>query len=126
MRLAGLVLAVLPLALGSAGCLRLLDPDYECVNECFVGETGCADDVTTRFCIIEPFFGCMVWVTDQDCGARAAYCSDGDCVCGWGYTPCGPDGICTELTQNPSNCGACGVVCADGGICVDAVCVPKS
>ncbi|HQR30843.1 MAG TPA: hypothetical protein PLL32_10565, partial [Anaeromyxobacteraceae bacterium] len=96
MRLARLLLVVLPLLGGSAGCLRLLDPDYECVNECFVGETGCADEVTTRFCMFEPFFGCMVWYTDEDCGARNGVCIDAECTCSWGFVACGENGWCTD------------------------------
>ncbi len=36
-------------------------------------------------------------------------------------TNCG--NICTDLTSDPNNCGACGVVCASGTVCASGACV---
>ncbi|MBW2264037.1 MAG: hypothetical protein JRG91_18905, partial [Deltaproteobacteria bacterium] len=32
-------------------------------------------------------------------------------------------GICTDLLNDPSNCGACGLACAQGHVCQTGVCV---
>jgi hypothetical protein len=45
----------------------------------------------------------------------------GGCVCRPGTAFC--DGECAELSDDPSNCGACGTTCPTG-TCADAQCVP--
>jgi hypothetical protein len=120
MRRAGIVLVAV-LALGSASCLRLLFPDFECENECFPGETQCGDNAR-QICILEPFFGCLVWIDDVDCDDRNAVCVDATCVCDEGSVECPPDAICTFLGFDPWNCGACGAVCT--GVCEGGVCLP--
>jgi hypothetical protein len=114
------VLLIAVLALGSAGCLRLLFPDFECTDECFPGETNCGGD-STQFCILEPFFGCLVWWDDVNCADRGAVCVDAECVCPEGSYACGPDAVCSDTIWDPQNCGGCGIVCE--GACVDGQCV---
>ena len=119
-RRAAAIVAIL--ALGAAGCLRALFPDFECDDECFVGETGC-DGNSTAFCIMEPAFGCMVWVTDVDCDERGAYCADASCVCPTGLVACPPQFACTDLVVDPANCGSCGIACGEGSACVNGLCI---
>jgi hypothetical protein len=119
MRRRGVLLIAL-LALGSAGCLRVLFPDFECEDACFPGETQCAGD-STQFCILEPFFGCLVWIDDVNCADRAAICIDAECVCPASTVPCGPEAVCTDPMQDPWNCGGCGIVC--DGPCLYGQCV---
>ncbi len=53
-------------------------------------------------------------------------CSDGVCVCPAGSKACPPRGgapdagvdVCVNLSTDPLNCGACGVVCPSGQNCV--------
>ena len=120
MRRAGVLLFAM-LSLGSASCMRVLFPDYECDDECFPGATQCIGN-STQFCILEPFFGCLVWVEDENCDGRAATCVDSECVCPIGTVPCPPHRVCTFLDSDPLNCGACGLACS--GACADGQCVP--
>jgi hypothetical protein len=50
-------------------------------------------------------------LVDEDCGANCFYPTI-DC-----------DGICRTYLDNPFNCGACGVVCNVGDLCVSGSCV---
>jgi hypothetical protein len=50
---------------------------------------------------------------------RAGVCSD-PCVAGGGAR-CG--GACVALAGDPSNCGACGITCGQGRLCVRGACV---
>ncbi len=118
-RLAALVAI---LALGAAGCLRVLFPDFECDDECFLGETRC-DGNSTQYCILEPAFGCLIFVTDVDCDDRAAVCVNATCVCPSGLVACPPHSVCSDLVSDPANCGACGIACDPGGGCVNGLCV---
>jgi hypothetical protein len=118
MRRAG-VLTVALLALGSASCLRILFPDYECEDSCIPGTTQCGGN-STQYCILEPLFGCLVWVDDVNCDDRAATCIDAECVCPDGAVPCPPHSVCAQLAWDPQNCGGCGIVCE--GACLDGQC----
>lgn len=118
MRRCGVGLLAL-LALGSASCLRILFPDYECEDSCIPGTSQCGGN-TTQFCILEPFFGCLDWMDDVNCDDRNATCIDAECVCAEGAVPCPPHSVCTWLASDPGNCGACGTVCE--GECVGGVC----
>jgi Stigma-specific protein, Stig1 len=44
-----------------------------------------------------------------------------DATCATGQTACG--GACVDLMTAPSNCGACGVVCRSGILCIAGVCM---
>lgn len=44
----------------------------------------------------------------------------GNCACAAGFSQCA--GACVEVNTDPSNCGACGNVCAAGDICVEGEC----
>jgi hypothetical protein len=121
MRRAGLLLVV-ALTLGSSGCLRFLFPDFECSDECLIGTTGCYDDYSTGFCMIEPFFGCLTWYPDEDCGERNAVCVLDHCECSWGFFNCEGTDQCIDTSTDRWNCGACGVACPQGVACVDGTC----
>src|SRR5690606_18789648 len=49
----------------------------------------------------------------QNCVAGVCTCSDGSPVC---------NGLCTSVTADNNNCGACGNVCGAGQSCVGGVC----
>ncbi|HSQ64986.1 MAG TPA: hypothetical protein VLM85_17305 [Polyangiaceae bacterium] len=61
-------------------------------------------------------------------------CSSGRCINGRCAESCGPgtecpsgetccdDTFCTDLTDDPHNCGACGTVCGPRQSCIDATC----
>jgi hypothetical protein len=53
-------------------------------------------------------------------------CVQGACACALGFADCSrlvpTDGCETDLST-VSNCGACGVACADGQTCTDGVCL---
>jgi hypothetical protein len=52
------------------------------------------------------------------------HCRDGVCIpddCQSPYIWC--DGVCTDGTSDPANCGRCGSVCRDGRACIDGVCL---
>ncbi len=115
------VLLLAILALGSASCMRLLFPDFECTDECFIGDTQCGGN-SRQICIWEPIFGCFDWIDDVNCDDRNAVCVDAECVCAEGSVECPPDAICTFLGSDPWNCGACGAVC--NGTCQGGVCLP--
>jgi hypothetical protein len=42
--------------------------------------------------------------------------------CGFQQTLCGEPGVCSNLTSDPQNCGACGTKCKTGMACVAGVC----
>jgi hypothetical protein len=72
---------------------------------------------------------------DGDAGTRGQICSDGH-VCSAGscttecvanQTLCTPDGgpaYCTVLTDDPKNCGSCGLACSPNVGCLNGVCMP--
>lgn len=72
----------------------------------------------------------------ENCGACTVYCPslqcrDGICVTceelGLGYCPGqGIGNFCTDLRDNPFNCGTCGNVCGAGTICIDGACQPPN
>ena len=118
-------LAILPallLGLGSASCMRLIFPDYECEDVCLPGTTRCGGENATQICILDPLFGCLDWIDDVHCDDRRATCVDAECVCAPGASRCGPHAVCTFLDADPLNCGACGIECARD--CVGGQCVP--
>jgi hypothetical protein len=99
MRRLGALLGVF-VAIGSAGCLRFLDEDYVCDDECLPFTHQCSGSYT-QICIIDPFFGCFVWMDDENCEDRAAICVDAECFCppGWDFE--GPGGPCAPLPPGP-------------------------
>jgi hypothetical protein len=121
MRGKGTWLAVL-LGLGSVSCMRLLFPDYECEDVCLPATRQCSEENATQVCILEPFFGCLVWTDDVHCDDRRATCVDAECVCAPGASPCGPHAVCSFLDSDPLNCGGCGIECARD--CVGGQCAP--
>src|SRR5690606_6819922 len=54
------------------------------------------------------------------CGATER-CSDGECVCGAGFSEC--DGGCIDVLNDRDNCGSCGHACAPGERCAGGQCV---
>ena len=68
-------------------------------------------------------------VCEADPGGATVSCAGGECLytvtgpmaCAPGFTLCG--GICAELSSDPANCGACGVVCSpQAPSCIGGVC----
>jgi stigma-specific protein Stig1 len=54
-----------------------------------------------------------------ECG-ETGWCVGGDEPCPGGGTFC--NGICTNISFDPLNCGGCGIVCAAGEACFGGVC----
>jgi hypothetical protein len=91
-------------------------------------------------CTINGATACIDLGSDHDncgtCGRKCAatqYCNGGTCSdppaieCGSGATACtdpqaGGKQYCTMTSGDPRNCGACGVVCANGGGCLNGIC----
>ncbi len=57
--------------------------------------------------------------TDAECGTGGT-CVGGACQCAAGDVSC--NGVCTDPSADPNNCGLCGHVCAAGSACVSGVC----
>lgn len=47
---------------------------------------------------------------------------DPACKCDEGFADCDSNGSCESDLTAPTTCGACGVACGDGAICVDGAC----
>ena len=93
---------------------------------------------TTDVCVMGSggTFQCVNLSTDKNnCGEVGnvcpgeEICSGGECVCGSTGAACGEGttcccGSCISTDEDPSNCGGCGVVCADegGDSCVAGEC----
>jgi hypothetical protein len=63
---------------------------------------------------------------DDECGELACdetleICDDGECVCRFGFTPCG--GTCVDLQTDSLHCGECGDACG-AGVCDEGNCEP--
>jgi len=98
------------------------------VGECTPPVSGCTLDTDcaagevcrNRECVQ----GCR---QDGDCG-QGFDCRNGGCVCPGGREECGE--VCTDLSSDPDNCGACdrvcdsGEVCSNGFTCQGASCLP--
>lgn len=55
------------------------------------------------------------------CDATLEICANGECVCRFGFTPCG--GICVDLSSDAMHCGECDEAC-DVGVCDEGNCEP--
>jgi hypothetical protein len=55
------------------------------------------------------------------CDATLEICDDGECVCRFGFTPCG--GVCVDLLSDAMHCGECSEAC-DVGVCDEGSCEP--
>jgi hypothetical protein len=53
------------------------------------------------------------------CDATLEICLDGECVCRFGFTPCG--GICVDLNSAAMHCGECDEACV-AGVCSEGNC----
>ena len=101
---------------GWRDCQTLSDTNRSQVNVCF-GANGCsATDAGMSG-------ACM---TNADC-ASGEVCVGGVCVqtsmdAGCASQPAVCNGTRTDLSSDPSNCGACGDVCATGELCSCGVC----
>jgi hypothetical protein len=101
------------LLLGTAGCLALYqrsssDP-WPCSND-----GDCTDGLVCRQLDGKPFacVGRKDCLVDADC-SNAATCHSGTCSCGFTQSIC--NGVCTDKSSDPRNCGACGNVCPGAG-----------
>ncbi len=79
------------------------DGDIECVPETCNGIDDDCDGLTDEGA--------------SGCGENEE-CRDGSCVCA--LTWCGFD--CVDVRSDPQNCGACGIVCPEGGECLRGEC----
>jgi hypothetical protein len=95
-------------------------------SQCATGHTRCGTDCVD------------LKIDRQHCGACDNFCPDmgglvcagGQCACPSGWVDCsqapgapqGIDGYCANLTDDPRNCGACGVGCAGGARCANGRC----
>ncbi len=71
----------------------------------------------TPYCSAEGV--CIACVDDGQCTADAL-CLDGACQACPPNSVC--DGICTDLSNDPNNCGSCFSTCPSGSGCVDGSC----
>jgi hypothetical protein len=107
-----------------------------CYVQCELGWGDCGET--------DPMKGCPVdLLTDPgNCGKcgnlcvagqnhMTGVCEQGSCVCEEGWADCdafstdqphAPDGCEAELSVNPYQCGACGVVCEEPQTCVAGIC----
>jgi len=107
----------------------VLEAPYE---ECDDGNTdngdGCSSD-----CLVEPPpYVCGNGVLEEpyeDCDDGNNLNGDGcsyDCTvelsCDPGWASCSGS-YCTDLNNDPYNCGDCGIVCGFGGVCSEGMCV---
>jgi hypothetical protein len=49
-------------------------------------------------------------------------CMAGACACPTNTSPCGMPPVCTNVTNNPANCGGCGMTCGHGEVCMNSMC----
>ncbi len=89
-----------------------------CATELIACDAGCADPTSASSC----------GSCDNPCTGDAGLCSPDDagsfgCVAtcpASAPTACGSR--CTDITSDPDNCGACGMVCGVGQTCVGSTC----
>ena len=133
---------------GTGICTSFLDDPYHC-GDCgtvcasgvceggFCTQVGCEPGLVA--CPYSEHFGpagCYDLATDpsrcgscdNSCGGAGSRtieaCIEGSCVgtgCLEGFVDCDGSGYCTALSDDPNNCGACGIVCASG-VCSEGVC----
>lgn len=127
---------------GTKECLCYVqhaNPDCSDEGECTYDDGKC--DLGFRDCNDNPADGCEVDVRadPMNCGScgreclpvfdAAPGCSNEDCAideCPVGRGDCDggvKDGCETVTRDDPKNCGFCGYVCPDAGVCADGGCV---
>lgn len=80
----------------------------DCHETCGACGTNCMKTCQNT-CLPEPY--------PKSCCKGTERCTDGVCKsCPPGFTGCG--GSCVDLSNDPLNCGACGVTCKTGTCCV--------
>ena len=110
---------------------------------CNIGNCTYACNAGFADCDVNPANGCEVNVAGNinHCGAcgkvcgpaanAGPLCNNGNCAiaCNGGFGDCDmnpANGCEANLTSNNSHCGACGMACVNGALCMASVCVAAS
>ncbi|MDX9721696.1 MAG: hypothetical protein RBU37_13180 [Myxococcota bacterium] len=130
---------------GTLRCVALDDPEHcgSCEQRCPTGRSSCVDglcvcDFGWASCGDDALCQSSTQSSPEHCGACDEACPNyeghpsescviGQCtclqdVCVPGWSCCPEHEGCTDLNTNPKSCGACGVECRLGEVCVDGVC----
>ena len=104
---------------GDSETITSATTDNETAGESGTGDGGecgepCSDDES---CVL----GECVAMCQVACDETLEICDDGECVCRFGFTPCG--GVCVDLHTNPLHCGECDEACG-GEVCDEGNCEP--
>jgi hypothetical protein len=91
------------------------------------GDTNDAGSAKVTLCHMPPGNPANLQLIRVGASAVPALQAQGDGVCSSGATDCclesGPTSLCTNLSADTANCGACGTACLAGHLCSSGACV---
>jgi serine/threonine protein kinase len=87
---------------------------------CPPGQTNCGGTCCPSGSCLNGTCCPQAQVCGQTCCPSGSSCSNGKC-CPSGQTNCG--GVCVNTSNDPNNCGSCGLVCPSGSTCSGGACL---